>query len=95
MKTYKNLYPQICSFENLFLAFRAAAKGKRGRADVAAFERDLEPNLFELQKTLAAQTYRAGAYFHFSIADGDGARARAEQAKDGRSGPRPGAYGYW
>jgi hypothetical protein len=27
MKTYKNLYPQICAFENLFLAFRAAAKG--------------------------------------------------------------------
>ncbi len=39
MKTYKNLYPQICTFENLFLAYRAAARGKRGKAEVAAFER--------------------------------------------------------
>jgi hypothetical protein len=69
MKTHKNLYPQICTFENLFLAFRAAATGKRGRADVAAFERDLEPNLFDLQEELSAQAYRPGAYFHFPIRD--------------------------
>jgi hypothetical protein len=29
MKTYKNLYPQIYSFENLYRSFRAARKGKR------------------------------------------------------------------
>ena len=69
MKTYKNLYSQICTFENLFLSFRAAAKGKRGRADVAAFERDLEPNLFDLQEELSSQTYRPGPYFHFPIRD--------------------------
>jgi retron-type reverse transcriptase len=69
MKTYKNLYPEICTLENLFLAFRAAAKGKRGRADVAVFERDLEPNLFDLQRELCAQTYRPGPYFHFPIRD--------------------------
>ncbi len=69
MKTYKNLYPQICAFENLFLAFRAAAKGKRGKPDVAAFERDLEPNLFRLQEELLAQTYRPGPYTHFPIRD--------------------------
>jgi hypothetical protein len=69
MKTYKNLYPQICTFENLYLAFRAAAKGKRGKTDVAAFERDLEPNLFDLQEELIGQTYRPAAYFHFPIRD--------------------------
>jgi RNA-directed DNA polymerase len=47
----KNLYPQICTFENLYLAFRAAAKGKRGKPEVAAFEQDLEPNLFRLHMT--------------------------------------------
>ncbi len=31
MKTYRNLYGQIVSFENLYLAFRKARKGKRGR----------------------------------------------------------------
>lgn len=33
MKTYKHLYPQIVSFENLYLAYREAARGKRGQPD--------------------------------------------------------------
>jgi RNA-directed DNA polymerase len=69
MKTYKNLYPQVCTFENLFLAFRSAAKGKRGRPEVAAFEQDLEPNLFRLQEELEAQTYHPSPYYHFAIHD--------------------------
>jgi RNA-directed DNA polymerase len=69
MKTYKNLYPQICTFENLFLAFRAAARGKRGKPEVAAFERELEPNLFRLQEELLARTYQPAPYTHFSIHD--------------------------
>jgi RNA-directed DNA polymerase len=69
MKTHKNLYPQICTFHNLYLAYRAAARGKRGKPEVAAFERQLEPNLFRLQEELLAQTYRPGPYRHFSIRD--------------------------
>jgi len=69
MKTYKNLYPQICDFENLFLAYRAAARGKRGKPDVAAFEHELEPNLFRLQEELRTQTYQPGPYTHFPIHD--------------------------
>jgi hypothetical protein len=42
VKTYRNLYAQIISFENLCLAFRKARKGKRGRPEVAAIEPDLE-----------------------------------------------------
>jgi hypothetical protein len=38
MKTYKHLYEQITAFENLRLAFKRAAKGKRKKSDVAAFE---------------------------------------------------------
>ncbi len=67
MKTYRNLYPQIISFENLYLAFRKARKGKRGRPEVAAFELDLEPNLFRLQEELAARTYRPGPYRNFFV----------------------------
>lgn len=48
MKTYKNLYPRICRFNNLYWAFLAARKGKRDRAAVAAFEFDLEHNLITL-----------------------------------------------
>ena len=42
MKTYKNLYPQIFTFPNLYRAFLAARKGKRDRVSVASFEFDLE-----------------------------------------------------
>jgi RNA-directed DNA polymerase len=67
MKTYKNLYPQICDFVNLYHAYRAAAKGKRGRTDVAAFEFDLENNLFHLRRELLTHSYRPGGYRHFTI----------------------------
>ena len=39
MKTYKHLYPLVCDFENLYLAYRKARKGKRGRAQPAMFDR--------------------------------------------------------
>jgi hypothetical protein len=32
MKTYKNLYPAIADFANLYHAYRAARIGKRDRA---------------------------------------------------------------
>jgi RNA-directed DNA polymerase len=67
VKTYKNLYPQICDFDNLYWAFREARKGKRGKDPVAAFEVDLEPNLWQLHGELVAQTYCPGPYHHFYI----------------------------
>ena len=67
MKTYKNLYSQICAFDNLYAAFRAARKGKRGKPEVAAFEYHLEPELWQLQQELAEKTYQPGPYHHFYI----------------------------
>ncbi|MCC7162292.1 MAG: RNA-dependent DNA polymerase [Anaerolineae bacterium] len=69
MKTFKHLYPQITAFENLYRAFRGAARGKRSHPDVAAFEYDLEQNLVRLQMELQAQSYRPGAYHNFQIQD--------------------------
>jgi RNA-directed DNA polymerase len=69
MKTYKNLYPQITTFENLYQAFKNAARGKRGKPDVANFEFNLEENLFGLQSQLKNQTYRPGPYYNFRILD--------------------------
>jgi len=68
-KTYKNLYPSVVSFENLYQAFKKAAKGKRSQPNVAAFEFDLEANLFRLQEELQAGTYRHGPYDSFYIRD--------------------------
>ena len=69
MKTFKHLYPQITSFENLYLAFKSARKGKRARPDVAEFEFNLEENLFDLQKELQEETYQPGKYKNFRIND--------------------------
>ena len=69
MKTHKHLYPFVTDFENLHRAFKNAARGKRGRPDVAAFEFDLERNLLELQAELQAQTYAPGPYYNFRIHD--------------------------
>jgi RNA-directed DNA polymerase len=69
MKVYRDLYDQVTSFENLWLAERKAAKGKRGQPAVAAFEFNLEDELLRLQDELAAQTYRPGAYHSFYIRD--------------------------
>ena len=43
MKTYKNLYPQIYTFENLHTAYRQARQGKRSRVEVAALGAICEP----------------------------------------------------
>ena len=48
-RTHTDLYPAIASFGNLYVAYRKAAKGKRGLAAVAAFEFDLERNLYRLE----------------------------------------------
>lgn len=67
MKTYKDLYPKITSFENLYHAFRRARLAKRDREAVAAFEFDLEGNLLQLQRELQTQTYQPGTYHNFYI----------------------------
>ena len=59
MKTYKNLYPQIYNFGNLYTAYREARKGKRSRVEVAACEFDMEHNLLELQRELCATPWCA------------------------------------
>jgi hypothetical protein len=62
-----DLYPQICSFENLYLAYRRARRGKRSRADVADFEFNLEEELLHLREELASQTWQPGLYRSFYI----------------------------
>ena len=68
-KTYHDLYPRLIRFHNLWQAYRQAAKGKRGKAVVAAFELDLETNLLRLQQELADHSYRPGDYYSFYIRD--------------------------
>ncbi len=69
MKTYKHLYPQLCSFENLYSAYLAAKKGKSGKTPVASFMRVCEDELFALQNELQEKTYVPGAYHSFYVHD--------------------------
>jgi RNA-directed DNA polymerase len=61
------LYRQVYSFENLFVAYRAARRGKRRRPEVAAFEFNAEEELFALRDELRDKIYRPGPYHSFYI----------------------------
>jgi RNA-directed DNA polymerase len=63
------MYTQLCSWDNLLLAYRRASLGKRGQPPVAAFEHRREDNLIQLSQELLDQTYRPGAYYSFYIHD--------------------------
>jgi retron-type reverse transcriptase len=69
VKRIGGLYEQVWAFENLLAAARQARRGKRNRADVAAFHFRLEEELFRLQGELRGKTYQPGAYRAFYIRD--------------------------
>ncbi|MDO8459490.1 MAG: reverse transcriptase domain-containing protein [Nanoarchaeota archaeon] len=58
MKTYKNLYEKIISFDNLVLAWKKARKGKTQKLYVVKFEENLEKNLLDLHFDLKEQIYK-------------------------------------
>lgn len=60
---------QVCAWENLLLAWRKAARGKRGKPGVAAFEHQVADRLLDLQRRLAEGTWQPGGYVHFTIAE--------------------------
>jgi retron-type reverse transcriptase len=67
MKTYRNLYSKICSFENLLRAAKQAAAGKRFRPHVLTFFSDFEHHALQLLRELRAFTYQPGEYSAFFI----------------------------
>lgn len=67
MRTYRNFYPQIYAFANLYAAYVAARRAKRGRIEVVRFADRVEEQLFRLQIALQTQTYQPGAYRNFYI----------------------------
>ena len=57
----------VASWENLWLAYGAAARGKRRQAAVARFEYRVEDELLALARELRERRYRPGPYARFSI----------------------------
>lgn len=63
------LWSQVIAKENLWLAFKKAARGKRSKPVVADFEYNLEENLLRLREELCSGEYRPGRYNSFPIHD--------------------------
>lgn len=69
MKRVGGLWPEICSENNLWLAFRNACRGKRSRADVARFCLDAETELIAIREELLDGSWRPGPFHHFHVYD--------------------------
>jgi len=67
MKTFKNLYGKICSYENLYGAYLKAKRGKSKSEEVLYFTYNLENELDKLQCELINGEYKTGEYRHFVI----------------------------
>ena len=69
MKTYKNLWKELCSYENLELAFKKAKKRKTLKPCVIEFEKDLTNNLEALRTELLFHSYSPNPPETFIIRD--------------------------
>jgi len=67
LKSYKHLFERVCSFENLYIAYLRAGKGKRFKPDVDKFSYNLEHELIQLEKELLDRSYEPGEYHQFLI----------------------------
>jgi retron-type reverse transcriptase len=65
----QNLWQQLCSYENLFLAYKNARKHKTTKSYVLEFEKELENNLLLLRTELLLKSYRPKPLVNFTIRD--------------------------
>jgi len=69
MKSWTNLYPEICSLENLYKAARKARKRKSRKEDVERFELHRERFLHQLREELLSENWKPSPYHKFQIHD--------------------------
>jgi len=69
MITYKNLFQEIYSFENLYLAAKKAKKAKKETLVMSQFHFHLEDELLQIRSELKEKTYVPGKYRSFIIKD--------------------------
>jgi len=69
MQACENLYDELCSFENLCLAYRKARKGKSSKPYVADFSMNMEQELMKLKKELEDFSYNPRPLKKFVIRD--------------------------
>ena len=57
MKRYGELMEKIYSYDNLYVAYKKAKRGKSWYKEVIEFEKDIESNLKKLQNSLMHSNY--------------------------------------
>ena len=82
METYRTLYPQLCSYQNLELAFKKARKRKAAKEYVAEFESELQRNLEQLKYELESFTYSPKPMVAFVIRDPKTRKINASAFRD-------------
>jgi len=82
MKTYKNLYSDIYSLDNLLKALKKARKGKTKKVYVIEFEKNLLDNLLKLQEELKSLTYKPRPLKTFILRDPKARRISKSDFRD-------------
>ncbi len=82
MAKISNIYTELYSWDNLYNAYREAARGKWFREDVAQFTANLEKNLIQIQNELMWHTYKVGRYREFYVYEPKKRLIMALQFKD-------------
>lgn len=82
MRIYKDTFWLIISPQALFHAWEVFRSDKRNKPDVAAFELDLEQNIFKLYRELKSGEYRHQPYMGFWIHDPKLRRIHKASVKD-------------
>lgn len=60
-------YEEICNFETLFKAFKAARRSKRGKAQEARYEQHVVENTLALAELLKSGNYKPGSFQTFFV----------------------------
>ena len=82
MKTYKHLYEQICTKENICKAYRKARLGKRKKFYVRQFEQNVHDNIELLHQQLLNESWRPLPYKQFIAYEPKERLIRAPQFRD-------------
>lgn len=67
VKRVKHVWEQVCSEENIRLAYQHAHRKKGKQATVREFDADLENNLRKVREALVNKTYKSSEYRFFEI----------------------------
>ncbi len=67
MKRYGNLWKEVIDEDNLFLAAKKAARGKRFQDNVLKFNAKLRDNIVKIKRELESRKYQPGSYRTFEI----------------------------